>query len=135
MQSIGGQNSDLGRDTPEVTPVEISETCGGCRLGYDARKAPFVGGTRDNQASISTGSSLKQEAPRKLGTIGLQASEHVSIRTGTMMIRGRQCRCGYRRRSVTRFSPATRESCMWQAGPVRSGLPTDTVVQHPEMPR
>jgi hypothetical protein len=77
MQSIGGPNSDLGRDAPEVTPVESSETCGGCRLGYDARKAPFVGGTRDNQASISTGSSLKQEAPRKLGTIGLQASEHV----------------------------------------------------------
>ena len=77
MQSIGGPNPDLGRDAPEVTPVESSETCGGCRLGYDARKAPFVGGTRDNQASISTGNSLKQEAPRKLGTIGLQASEHV----------------------------------------------------------
>jgi hypothetical protein len=79
MQSIGGPNSDLGRDAPEVTPVESSETCGGCRLGYDARKAPFVGGTRDNQASISTGNSLKQEAPRKLGTIGLQASEHVRV--------------------------------------------------------
>jgi|KBSMisStaDraftv2_1062788.scaffolds.fasta_scaffold527475_3 hypothetical protein len=72
------QTAVYGWTSRKLSLSREHETCGGSALGIKACKAPFWG-QRDNQAESSWAVSLKQEAPRKLGTSALQGREHVRI--------------------------------------------------------